>query len=64
MELTEHEVRFDIWCPRCRHGEAAEDDTPCDMCLQEAVALYSRKPLYYKAKEEYIDYILEDNEYD
>lgn len=46
--MNEHEVRFDIWCKRCKYFARAEEDDPCVDCLLESVNQNSKKPVYFK----------------
>lgn len=48
MELVTKEVRFDIWCDRCKHKDKSEKDDPCWDCLDEPVNEHSTKPLYFE----------------
>lgn len=48
MELKDKEVRFDIYCPSCKHRKLNEDEDPCYDCLGEPVNQYSHKPVYYE----------------
>lgn len=46
------EVRFDEYCRKCVHYEKSESEDPCWDCLENAVNAYSRKPVYFKEKEQ------------
>lgn len=45
------EVYFSQYCRRCKHEKNAEDEEPCDECLQNPVNEYSHKPVMFKEKE-------------
>lgn len=44
------EIRFDIYCKKCKYFERAEKDDPCVDCLLETVNQNSKKPVYFKEK--------------
>lgn len=48
MELIYKEVRFDIYCPKCKHKETNEEDDPCNGCLDECVNENSHKPVNFE----------------
>ena len=50
MELTEHIVRFDEWCNRCKHKKTDEIDSPCNECLDEPVNTNTRQPVLFEDK--------------
>ena len=60
MDVSNKEVRFDKWCPLCKHYEhkypkenfSFEAQRPCSMCLESnrAVREGSKKPEYWEAK--------------
>ena len=41
------EVRFDIWCPLCKHYTNTEDQGPCDDCLTEPGIEDSTRPIHW-----------------
>lgn len=47
----EREVRFDLYCKNCKHYNLSEEDDPCFECLENPVASYSKKPMYFEGKE-------------
>ena len=49
--MNEHEVRFDIYCEKCKYKDKAENEDPCWDCLTETVNQDSRKPVYFKEDE-------------
>lgn len=44
MEYENKEVRFDIYCKRCKRAEEKESNDICDECLSYPVNEHSRKP--------------------
>ena len=50
-EITEIEVRFDTWCPRCIHGPRKETLDPCNDCLDYPVNDSTTKPVRFIEKE-------------
>lgn len=50
MDDSYKEVYFDKYCQTCEHCDLAEDQEPCDDCLNEPVNVYSHKPVFYKEK--------------
>ena len=53
------EVRFDKYCEHCASCGTDESllESPCYDCLQEPTALYSHKPINFKGKAGYEDYV-------
>lgn len=51
MVNSEKEVYFSEYCKTCKYEKNAEEDEPCDECLQEPTNAYSHKPVYWKEKE-------------
>ena len=45
------EVYFDNFCYLCKYKDNAEEQDPCDRCLNEPVNENSHTPLYYERKE-------------
>lgn len=50
-ETTEMEVRFDIYCQKCKYGPLDEHKDPCNDCLDRPSNVNSRKPIRFKEKE-------------
>lgn len=42
------EVRFDLYCSKCKHKKLPEIDEPCYECLKNPVNLHSRKPVNFE----------------
>lgn len=47
---TVKEVRFDIWCARCKHQKKKETERPCARCLSYPVNDSSEKPVEYEER--------------
>lgn len=45
------EVRFDKYCPKCKHMDIEEKNAPCCECLEEPTNLHTDKPVKYEEKE-------------
>lgn len=43
-----HEVDFGWYCRHCLNFSCNEFDEPCNSCLEEPVAIDSRRPLFFK----------------
>lgn len=41
------EVRYDIYCERCKYHDLPETDDPCDECMKEPMNWGSEKPCMY-----------------
>ena len=52
MEDTYKEVYFGEYCKNSKYWEKAENEEPCDECLENQVNLYSHKPVCFKEKGE------------
>lgn len=46
----QHIVKFDVWCPKCKHEKLDGNVEPCDTCLGYGTAEDSRKPVCWTAK--------------
>lgn len=42
------EVRFDVYCKKCKFKEIDGSKDPCNDCLAEPVNVQTEVPLYYK----------------
>lgn len=49
--LNTKEVRFDIYCPKCKYYENKESEDPCWDCLNQGWNEESHKPVYFKEKQ-------------
>ena len=47
-EHTKKEVRFDLYCPKCKHHEKSESEDPCWDCLDQGWNENSRKPINFE----------------
>jgi len=45
-----HFVDFEKYCKKCRNKDKAENENPCDECLDISVRSQSRKPQYYEER--------------
>lgn len=46
------EVRFDTYCPMCKHYEKTEAEDPCFDCLNQGWNEDSHRPIYYEENED------------
>lgn len=44
------EVYFDKYCKICKHEKLKEEESPCDICLEEPTNLESHKPVKWEEK--------------
>ena len=44
-------VKFETYCPMCKHFQESEAEDTCHYCLQTPVNMYSHKPINFKEKE-------------
>ena len=49
--ITTKEVRFDIWCAKCKHKDKAEGEEPCHDCLDYGGNEDSEKPVRFEEPE-------------
>lgn len=42
------EVRFDLYCHKCKYEDLPATEDPCDICLTETTNLHSEKPVCYE----------------
>lgn len=57
IESDYKEVYFHEYCKTCRHEKTPESEMPCNECLDYPVNLYSHKPIRWKGKDGYEDYV-------
>lgn len=50
MEIIDVEVRFDIWCKKCKHHKTPETEDPCNECLNSPMNTQSTKPVNWEEK--------------
>ena len=48
MENQLMEVRFDLYCRKCKYKQANEYKDPCNECLESPLRANSRCPLYFE----------------
>lgn len=46
----EKEVRFDLYCEKCKYFGVNEKDEPCCDCLEQAVNDASEKPVKFEER--------------
>lgn len=51
MSENMKEVRYDIYCNKCKYKDLQENEDPCWDCLTEPVNENSKKPVYFKEDE-------------
>lgn len=51
------EVYFAEYCKTCKYEKTPEVEMPCTECLDYPVNLYSHKPINWKGKDGYEDYV-------
>ena len=44
------EVYFGEYCPKCKHKDIKEHESPCSECLYEPLNWNSHKPVKYEEK--------------
>ena len=49
-DIREKEVRFDLYCEKCKYKGRKESEEPCDECLEHGVNDASHKPVKFEAK--------------
>lgn len=42
------EVRYDLYCQKCKHEKVDDFRDPCHECLNTPVNLHSRKPVNFE----------------
>lgn len=50
MKTTYKEIRYDIYCPKCKHQKKSEWENPCRECLDHGCGIDSKRPIYYEKK--------------
>lgn len=50
MEIREHIVEFDIYCPNCKFKDKEDWKDPCNTCLSIPTMENSRKPAYFEQR--------------
>ena len=50
--MSTKEVRFDLYCNKCKHWEKSEAEDPCWDCLDQGWNDDSHKPIRFEEKEE------------
>ncbi len=50
MDNSYKEVKFNVYCKQCKHGEKEEKMDPCNDCLNFGMNNMSEKPVYFEDK--------------
>ena len=50
MSANVHIVDFELYCPKCKHGDKNSVEDPCNECLGTPVNYDSRKPVLWEEK--------------
>lgn len=53
MENNLKEVRFDIYCKKCKHQKLNESKDPCNECLDHGWNDETEKPVNYVPQDRY-----------
>ena len=48
MEYKDKEVRFDIYCKKCKYFTKSNKNDICEECLEHPVNEHSRKPVKFE----------------
>ena len=51
LETTAMLIEFEKWCPKCKNNVLAEEEDPCDECLEQGWNEDSVKPVRFEPKE-------------
>lgn len=62
METKELEVRFDIWCPKCKYHKLEEHWDPCNDCLDYCSNGQSTKPMRFVAASGFEDWVPDEKD--
>ena len=46
--MSDKIVKFNDWCPKCKHFSKSEWDDPCNECLAQGGNEDSTKPICYE----------------
>ena len=46
--MATKEVRFDEFCPKCKHWDKRENEDPCFDCLNQGWNEDSHKPIFFE----------------
>ncbi len=44
------EVRYDLYCKKCKYGDLSGDEEPCWECLSDSIRMRSDKPHKFEEK--------------
>ncbi len=45
------EVRFDLYCKKCRYFDTQDYEEPCNECLENPAMQDSHKPMHFEEKD-------------
>ena len=48
--IVDKEVRFDLYCKKCRYEKTKETDEPCSTCLESPSNVGTIKPIKWEEK--------------
>lgn len=48
QDTYEMEVRYDLYCPICKHRPDPQEEDPCHTCLSNPVQMFSIKPCKFE----------------
>lgn len=51
MNLKQKEVRYDLYCSRCKHEKLEDSKDPCNQCLEEFLNDGTDRPRYFEEKQ-------------
>lgn len=49
--INPKEIRYDLFCDRCKHHSTVDTDKPCNECLTECVRMGSIIPVNFEEEE-------------
>lgn len=50
IDCNDREVRFDLYCPKCKYEQNSEMENPCHDCLENPVNDGTDKPVEFHEK--------------
>ena len=48
--IVDKEVRFDLYCKKCKYEKKKETEEPCDQCLENPSNAHTDKPTNWEEK--------------
>lgn len=52
MQHIYKEVRFDLYCDKCKYKDVDDVEEPCNECLTNTSNLFSVRPVKFEEKED------------